>query len=153
MGKTLIIAALAGISMLTSCSENDAAAFKIFSQIGGAMSNETVVLIGVTEVIKNHPESLDTLKKVGEQFRLLSTKDSLTKTDIQSHIEEAVLKSGIKSKAEVLVAVKALIGDVFKEELIDLSVHKQTLIDFANGIDEAIRIYYLSNDKVVSEGK
>lgn len=149
MKNTLIIAALAGISMFTSCSENNAAIFKIFSQIGGAVSNETLVLIGVTEIIKNHPESLETLQKVGEQLRLLSTKDSLTKTDIQSRIEEAVLKSGIKSKAEVLVAVKAIVGDVFKEELIDLSVHKQTLIDFANGIDEAIRIYYISIDKVI----
>lgn len=151
MGKTLIIAALAGISLLTSCVENDSTQFSLFSQKSAFLSTQSMALIGAAEIIDKHPESVDVLQKVADKFRSFSSNVSLTKTDVLSMIEKVVLDSKLKSKMEVLLGVNIIINDVFEDELIDLSRYKQTFIDIAYGIEEAIKFAQLTNDKVVIE--
>lgn len=106
-------------------------------------------MAGATEFIKAHPDSIGVLKQVTERITELSTKDTLTKAEIERSLEQVVINSKSTAKNEILVAVRATIDQVFVDEEIDVSSYKKKFEDIVIGINAAIRYYEMINSQVI----
>lgn len=145
MNKHTLIAAIVGILTLSSCEKLDLD----FSQLSPIMSTETIAITGASELLKAYPDSIDILKQIAEKFSELSTKDTLTKAEVQTSLEQSIINSKAKAKTEILVAVKTIIDNVFTSDEIDVSAHKQKFEDIVSGINAAIRYFEMTNSQVV----
>lgn len=137
--------------MVTSC-ENLHVDF-LETQIQKYVTPENVALAITASFLHEHPEADITMLQVADELRDLADGGILDLDTAYAKVEDGLNKHDLDYKKEVLFVLDGLFDQyayVFDTRQVDVSTYHDTLIQFADGIEEALAI---SNTRALLQGK
>lgn len=141
MRNLLLLTALF-IFPLTSCENLHVDLLQ--TQVQKYVTPENVALAVTSSFLYDHPEADITMLQVADELRTLANGDGmLNLEDAYAKIEASLGKHNFEYKKEVLFILNGLLDQyayVFDSNQVDIVSYRDTLFQFANGIEEAIAV-------------
>lgn len=142
MKKTLILMSLlAFLISVTSCDYLNLSSLE--TQVQKHVTPENIALAISASFLHSHPEADMTLLQVADELRTLSDGGVLDLETAYAKVEAGLGKHNFEYKKEVLFLLDGLFDQyayIFDSRQVDVTEYRDTLIQFANGIDEAIAL-------------
>lgn len=121
------------------------------------ISQENIALVTTSVFLKKHPEAVTDVLRVADKLRVIGDKGITTMDEIYNEITTLILKSDLKVKQELLVAVKSILNEyewILNTDYIDTDTFKAVLNQLADGMEDAIQIAELiKDDNQTTQGK
>ena len=145
-----LLAAILCASVLASCSIMNNTT-DVLANTGSLVNAKSVTLISVTAAIGKKQSLSEDFAKVSVTLRKVTDDNAVTVDDLKNIVLESLAQSSVKNKNLVMAALN-VVFDYYANRVVfdeNKNVKYVTIINaIADGIDEALKINYLTEGEV-----
>lgn len=142
-------------TVLVSCSSMNNAT-DVLANTGSLVNTKSVTLIGVTAAIGKKPELSADFTKVSEALRKVTDDNAVTVDDLKNIVLESLAQSSTKNKSLVMTGLSVVFDYYGNRFVLDEGENTKYVIiinAIADGIDEALKLNYLTKGEVPASTK
>lgn len=142
-------------TVLASCSSMNNAT-DVLANTGSLVNTKSVTLVGVTAAIGKKPELSTDFTKVSEALRKVTDDNAVTVDDLKNIVLESLAQSSTKNKSLVMAGLSVVFDYYGNRFVLDEGENTKYVIiinAIADGIDEALKLNYLTEGEVPASTK